>query len=40
MVNYVVVNMFKNKEKFVELLGLLNSNLELLNGFVYGEEGK
>ncbi len=40
MANYVVANTSKNKEKSVELLGLLNSNPELLNGLVYGEEGK
>lgn len=40
MANYVVANTSKTKEKSVELLGLLNSNPELLNGLVYGEEGK
>ncbi|KAF1303187.1 MULTISPECIES: ABC transporter substrate-binding protein [Enterococcus] len=40
MANYVVGNTSKNKEKAVELLGLLNSNPELLNGLVYGVEGE
>lgn len=40
MVNFVVFNILKNKEKLVEFLGLFNSDLELLNGFVWGIEGE
>lgn len=40
MANFVVGNTSKNKEKSVELLGLINSNPELLNGLVYGIEGE
>ena len=40
MANFVVANVSKNKEKSVELLGLLNSDPELLNGLVWGVEGK
>ena len=40
MANYVVANTSKNKEKAVELLGLLNSDPELLNGLVNGVEGE
>lgn len=40
MANYVVGNTSKNKEKAVELLGLINGNPELLNGLVYGVEGE
>lgn len=40
MANYVISNTSKNKEKAMELLGLLNSNPELLNGLVYGVEGE
>lgn len=38
MANFVVSNNSKNKEKSVELLNLLNSDPELLNGLVYGIE--
>lgn len=40
MANFVVSSNSKNKEKAVEFLGLLNSDPELLNGLIYGEEGK
>lgn len=40
MANFVVSNVSKNKEKAVEVLSLLNSDPELLNGLVYGVEGK
>lgn len=40
MANFVVSNTSKNKEKSVELLGLLNSDPELLNGLVWGIEGE
>ena len=40
MANFVVSNVSKNKEKSVELLGLLNSDAELLNGLVWGVEGE
>ena len=36
MANFVVANVSKNKEKAVEVLGLLNSDPELLNGLVWG----
>lgn len=39
MANFTVSNVSKNKEKSVELLGLLNSDAELLNGLVWGVEG-
>lgn len=40
MANFVVSNTSKNKEKSVEFLNLLNTDAELLNGLVYGIEGK
>lgn len=40
MANFVVGNSSKNKEKAVEVLGLINSNPELLNGLIYGIEGE
>lgn len=40
MANFVVSNTSKNKEKAVEFLNLLNTDPELLNGLVYGIEGK
>ena len=40
MANFVVSNTSKNKEKAVEFLNLLNTDPELLNGLVYGVEGK
>lgn len=40
MANFVVSSNSKNKEKAVEVLGVLNSNPEVLNTLVYGEEGK
>ncbi|MCP1639847.1 ABC transporter substrate-binding protein [Streptococcus gallinaceus] len=40
MANFVVSNASKNKEKAVEVLALLNSDPELLNGLVYGVEGE
>lgn len=40
MANWVVSNVSKNKEKAVELLNLLNTDAELLNGLVYGIEGE
>lgn len=40
MANFVVSNSSKNKEKAVEVLSLLNSDPELLNGLVYGVEGE
>lgn len=40
MANFVVANVSKNKEKAVEVLGLLNSDPELLNGLVWGVEGE
>lgn len=40
MANFVVSSNSKNKEKAVEVLGLINSNPELLNGLVYGIEGE
>lgn len=40
MANFVVSSVSKNKEKAVEVLSLLNSDPELLNGLVYGVEGK
>lgn len=38
--NFAVSNVSKNKEKAVELIGLINSDPELLNGLVWGVEGK
>ena len=38
--NFVISNNSKNKEKSMEVLNLLNTNAELLNGLVYGPEGK
>ena len=38
--NFVISNNSKNKEKAMEVLNLLNTNPELLNGLVYGPEGK
>ena len=40
MANFIVSSNSKNKEKAVEVLGLINSNPELLNGLVYGIEGE
>ncbi|MCD5002045.1 extracellular solute-binding protein [Enterococcus saccharolyticus] len=40
MANFVVSNTSKNKEKAVEFLNLLNTDVELLNGLVYGIEGE
>jgi len=40
MYNYVVSNNSQNKEKAVKVLGVLNSDPEILNGLVYGEKGK
>lgn len=40
MANFVVSNSSKNKEKAVEVLALLNTDPELLNGLVYGVEGE
>ncbi|GGH80037.1 putative aldouronate transport system substrate-binding protein [Pullulanibacillus pueri] len=40
MANFVVSSNSKHKEKAVEFLGLLNSDPDLLNGLIYGEEGK
>ncbi len=40
MYNYVVSNNSKNKVKAVKVLGVINSDPELLNGLVYGEKGK
>lgn len=40
MANFVVGNTSKNKEKAVEVLGLINSDPELLNGLIYGIEGE
>lgn len=40
MANFVVSNTSKNKEKSVEFLNLLNTDPELLNGLVWGVEGK
>jgi putative aldouronate transport system substrate-binding protein len=40
MANFVVSSNSKHKEKAVEFLGLLNSDPKLLNGLVYGTEGK
>ena len=38
--NFVISNNSKNKEKAMEVLNLLNTDPELLNGLVYGPEGK
>ncbi|MBY5034253.1 ABC transporter substrate-binding protein [Streptococcus gallolyticus] len=40
MANFVVSSVSKHKEKSVEVLALLNSDPELLNGLVYGVEGE
>ncbi len=40
MANFVVSNTSKNKELAVKVLGLINTDSKLLNGLVYGEEGK
>lgn len=40
MASFVVSSSSKNVEKSVELLGLLNSDPELLNGLIYGIEGE
>lgn len=40
MCNFVINNASKNKTLAVKVLGEINSNPELLNGLVYGEEGK
>lgn len=39
MYNYVVSNNSDNKEKAVKVLGVMNSDPEVLNGLVYGEKG-
>ena len=38
--NFVISNNSKNKEKAMEVLNLLSTDPELLNGLVYGPEGK
>ncbi|WP_117276047.1 ABC transporter substrate-binding protein [Streptococcus intermedius] len=38
--NFVISNNSKNKAKAMELLNLLNTDPELLNGLVYGPKGK
>ncbi|MBF0779559.1 MULTISPECIES: ABC transporter substrate-binding protein [unclassified Granulicatella] len=38
--NFVISKTSKNKEKAMEVLNLLNTNKELLNGLVYGPEGE
>lgn len=38
--NFVISNNSKNKEKAMEVLNLLNTDKDLLNGLVYGPEGK
>lgn len=38
--NFIISNTSKNKEKAMEVLTLLNTNPELLNGLVYGPEGE
>ncbi|MGX7417544.1 ABC transporter substrate-binding protein [Carnobacterium gallinarum] len=40
MANFVISSNSKNKEKSMEVLGLINSDSELLNGLVYGIEDK
>lgn len=40
MANFVVSNTSKNKEKATEVLGVINSDPEVLNGLVWGVEGK
>lgn len=40
MANFVVSNTSKNKEKAVEVLGVINSDPEVLNGLVWGIEGE
>lgn len=40
MYDYVVSNNSDNKEKAVKVLGVMNSDPEVLNGLVYGEKGK
>lgn len=37
--NFIISNTSKNKEKAMEVLTLINTNPELLNGLVYGPEG-
>lgn len=37
--NFVISNNSKNKEKAMEVLTLINTNKELLNGLVFGPEG-
>ncbi|MGT2910540.1 ABC transporter substrate-binding protein [Streptococcus cameli] len=37
--NFVISNTSKNKEKAMEILTLINTNKELLNGLVFGPEG-
>lgn len=39
MFNWVVSNSSQNKELAVKVLGIMNSDPELLNGLVWGEEG-
>lgn len=38
--NFVISNTSKNKEKAMEVLTLINTNKELLNGLVFGPEGE
>ncbi|MGT2716406.1 ABC transporter substrate-binding protein [Streptococcus respiraculi] len=38
--NFIISNTSKNKEKAMEILTLLNTDKELLNGLVYGPEGE
>lgn len=40
MASFVVSSNSKHKEKAVEVLGLLNSDPELVNGLIYGVEGE
>ncbi|GFH42693.1 putative ABC transporter substrate binding lipoprotein [Lactococcus hodotermopsidis] len=40
MANFVVAKVSKNKEKAAEVLGVINSDPELLNGLVYGVKGE
>lgn len=40
MANFVISNTSKHKEKAMEVLGLLNNDPKLLNGLVWGIEGK
>ena len=38
--NFIISNTSKNKEKAMEVLNVLNTDKELLNGLVYGPEGE